>query len=79
MYNAHFFAQMFEGKEEQCVIRGYNDCIPGHTMGIIVPCIVHTEMWVRIIHRGASSKYGTLNVWPWGLIYREGRRWATQG
>ena len=29
MYNAHFFAQIFEGKIRMLIIHGYNDYIPG--------------------------------------------------
>ena len=39
MYNAHFFAQIFEGKVRMCVIHVYN-----------IPVYNAHRMWARIIY-----------------------------
>ena len=44
MYNAHFFAQIFEGKIRMHIIHGYNDI-----MGIIILCMMHMNHG-HIIH-----------------------------
>ena len=48
MYNACFFAQIFEGKIRMHIIHGYNDYIPWYNS--IILFIMHTKMWAHIIH-----------------------------
>ena len=47
MYNVHIFVQIFEGKVRIYTIQGHSDCQP---LGIIIPCIMLTKMYVCVTH-----------------------------